>query len=269
MTFADGQARDARGAVARAAVVRRAEPVDADDRRTPARDVADHRAADGAETDDDDVRKVPDHARIVRLTPGVDRRRGRFTRTVNAPVRGWRPSFRLSSTCALRCSIWAWAIGYDQRQDHAEDGQSCEDVEDRVQCEAPADEEAAQQRSAHSTQPAESGAPGDAGGAHVGPVVVRDEAVDQGLRSAGAQTDDCDGRQADGERKIEGQQPDRRRADREAGGDNDLRAEPICDSEPSSAPITAPPLSTSRNDSEPLALKPARSISSGSQVLSE
>ena len=39
--------------------------------------------------------------------------------------------------------------------------------------------------------------------------------------------------------------------------------------EPISAPITAPPLSTSRNDSEPLALNPARSISSGSQVLSE
>jgi hypothetical protein len=39
--------------------------------------------------------------------------------------------------------------------------------------------------------------------------------------------------------------------------------------EPISAPMTAPPLSTSRNDREPLALNPARSISSGSQVFSE
>ena len=38
--------------------------------------------------------------------------------------------------------------------------------------------------------------------------------------------------------------------------------------EPTSAPITAPPLSTSRNESEPFVEKPARVISSGSQVLS-
>src|SRR3989441_4692234 len=36
-----------------------------------------------------------------------------------------------------------------------------------------------------------------------------------------------------------------------------------------SAPSSEPPLSTSRNDSEPFALKPARSMISGSQVLSE
>ena len=39
--------------------------------------------------------------------------------------------------------------------------------------------------------------------------------------------------------------------------------------EPTSAPITAPPLSTSRNASDPLALNPARRMSSGSQVFSE
>ena len=38
--------------------------------------------------------------------------------------------------------------------------------------------------------------------------------------------------------------------------------------EPTNAPITAPPLSTSRNASEPLVENPARFISSGSQVLS-
>ena len=38
--------------------------------------------------------------------------------------------------------------------------------------------------------------------------------------------------------------------------------------EPINAPITAPPLSTSRNASEPLVEYPARFISSGSQVLS-
>ena len=38
--------------------------------------------------------------------------------------------------------------------------------------------------------------------------------------------------------------------------------------EPTSAPITAPPLSTSRKESEPFAENPARLISSGSQVLS-
>jgi hypothetical protein len=39
--------------------------------------------------------------------------------------------------------------------------------------------------------------------------------------------------------------------------------------EPASAPRMAPPFNTSRNDSDPLALNPARSMSSGSQVFSE
>ena len=38
--------------------------------------------------------------------------------------------------------------------------------------------------------------------------------------------------------------------------------------EPTSAPMIAPPLSTSRKASEPLVENPARFISSGSQVLS-
>jgi hypothetical protein len=78
--FADRQARDARGPVARAAVVRRAKAVDADHRHAAAREVAQHRAARGAETDDDDVRERSRHRRIVCGAPRETNETGRYSR---------------------------------------------------------------------------------------------------------------------------------------------------------------------------------------------
>ncbi len=86
VAFADREPRDAASAVARAAIVRRAQAVDADRRRALAREVAQHRAAGDAEPDDDDIRCALGHLRIV----GRRHRCRREGRRARSPPRAHR-----------------------------------------------------------------------------------------------------------------------------------------------------------------------------------